>query len=776
MKKLFSILTIVAGAALLVLSCGKQEVDTNQFPATSEVVLKAYGPLPVVRGGVLRFVGMNLDQVASVTIPGCDPITDIEVVSSGVPSEIHVTVPKNEAEVGTVILTTKSGKTIETATPLSYIETIVLDKITPEEAYPGEVITIEGDYLHFIHEVVFPNKVYVSEKDFVSHDRYSIKVNVPEEARSGRLGIGTIDETVETDEDVLAALNVLEAPFVVKTAEGTVSGEYKAGATVTINGTKLSLVKSLELTGATVTDFTATDSKITFTLPAEASDGDVFMVMASGAEVSAGSITTTVPTELVASPEVIKNGNDLTVTGKDIDLVTGVELPNAGWVDFTNDGKIVFNVPEAAQAGDVTLHLANGKSVTVPYALVEPVITGFSANPAAAGSDVTIEGTDLDLVKSVTFGGGITVDVTATETAITVAVPTAAETGELTLNLKNGASVEGLELAIDKPAGAYIAALPVDPINAGEMLIIDIENAGHLTGVQFDGADVTYILNGSTLYVQIPLESQADTAITLVSDNGSVTYNLAVIPATSMTKVVFVGPISIDWGDNRVYIEDAMMEGVPENAVMHIEFTQHEAWGQVQINYADWSQIPFAGTADGYIKTDTINDKSVTEIDLPLTAEILANIKQKSQEKNEGHSIIIQGSDWTINKISFNWEISLEKDLAEFVNNTGGTPITYPYTFTWGDDGRFVLPQSLLLDELKVKKGSKFLVYKDKSVTGQVQINNSSWEAIYSLTDWNAEFDVLELEFDDTIMDAVNNGGLIIQGALSGITKIAILP
>ena len=549
MKKIFNILTIVAGAALLVLSCGKKELDTNQFPATSEVVLKSYGPRPVVRGGVLRFVGMNLDQVASVTIPGCEPITDIEVITSGVPSEIHVTVPKEEAEVGTVILTTKAGKTIETATPLSYIETIVLDKITPEEAYPGEVITIEGDYLQFIHEVIFPNKVYVSEKDFVSQDRYSIKVTVPEEAQTGRLGIGTVDETVEKDEDVLSALNVLEAPFVVKTAVGTVSGEYKAGETITISGTKLSLVKSLELEGATVTDFTATDSKITFTLPAEAADGDVIMVMASGVEVNAGSITTKVPTELVADPATIKNGGVLTVTGKDIDLVTGVELPNAGWVDFTNDGKITFTVPEAAQAGDVTLHLANGKSVTVAYALVEPAITGFSANPASAGSDVTINGTNLDLVKSVTFGGDVTVDVEATETAITVAVPTAAETGVLVLNLKNGTSVEGIELAIDKPAGAYIASMPGDLYSPGDMFIIDIENADHLTGVQFDGVDVTYILSGNTLYVQIPSDAKADTTITLVSDNGSVTYPMNIDPGDFIVTPIWTGEFALgSWG------------------------------------------------------------------------------------------------------------------------------------------------------------------------------------------------------------------------------------
>ena len=34
----------------------------------------------------------------------------------------------------------------------------------------------------------------------------------------------------------------------------------------------------------------------------------------------------------------------------------------------------------------------------------------------------------------------------------------------------------------------------------------------------------------------------------------------------------------------------------------------------------------------------------------------------------------------------------------------------------------------------------------------------------------------MEKEFDDAMMEAVNNGGLVIQGGLPGITKIAILP
>ena len=178
-------------------------------------------------------------------------------------------------------------------------------------------------------------------------------------------------------------------------------------------------------------------------------DGEVSLEMASGVTVPVGSITTVVPTGLATAPSPVKNGAELTITGKDLDLVTGVDLPNAAGVEFTNEGQIVLTVPEAAQAGDAVLHLENGKTVTVAYTLVEPTVTAFSENPASAGSAITVNGTDLDLVQSVTFGGGITVDVETGADAFSVAVPTAAETGVFVLNLKNGTSVETIELAID---------------------------------------------------------------------------------------------------------------------------------------------------------------------------------------------------------------------------------------------------------------------------------------------------------------------------------------
>ena len=553
MKKIIKFSAIIASCllALGLASCSHKELDTDQF-SSKEVTLNAYGPLPVARGGVLRFIGSNLDQVTAVNIPGVGSLTNITVVKSGVPSEITVTLPKDGPEPGTVSITTKDGKTINAVTPICYTEPISIESVTPATVYPGDELTIEGDYLNLMHEVIFEKDVFVSENDFVSHDRYKIVVKVPAEARTGAVGVGDVDEiNLPEDSKVIANQIFFEEETVVGTAEGSlVKTTLKAGETATVKGSHFDLVTAVKIGNVEIEDFKASASQLTFTLPAEAADEDVMMVMASGVEVSAGKLETVKPSELKAAPAPVKAGQTLTVTGKDLDLVTGVELPNAGWVEFQNGEAITFEMPAAAQEGDAILHMANGLSVTVAYTLVKPVVKSYSANPAAAGSDVTLNGTDLDLVTAVTFAPDLVVEVKdPAADALTVAVPTAAETGKILLSLANGTQVEAPELAIDKPAGAYIAVFPEDLYAPGTMFIVDIENAEHLTGVQVDGVDVNYILNGSTLYFSIPADATRGSQLTLVSDNGSVTYTMNIDPGDFIVTPIWTGSFELgSWG------------------------------------------------------------------------------------------------------------------------------------------------------------------------------------------------------------------------------------
>jgi hypothetical protein len=77
-----------------------------------------------------------------------------------------------------------------------------------------------------------------------------------------------------------------------------------------------------------------------------------------------------------------------------------------------------------------------------------------------------------------------------------------------------------------------------------------------------------------------------------------------------------------------------------------------------------------------------------------------------------------------------------------------------------------------VLSSVDAKAGSKLYFYKDINETGQIQINDASWKTITTLTDWNKEKDVLEYEL--TAADVA--GGLVIQGQISGISKMTILP
>lgn len=721
MKKIFQLTTLVA-MALVVFSCTKKEVSTEQFDTTA-VVLKAYGPQPVVRGGILRFVGSNLDKVASVTIPGVAPLTP-EVVTAGVHSEIRVTVPKDGPELGYPVLTLADGSTITAKTQLTYSEPILFESFSPTEVLPGTTITIKGDYLNLIHEVILPGDVYIPDDLFVAHDRYTIKVTVPETARTGKIGLGTLDESEVEDDKVLATLNVVESEedLVVLTAEGALTAKsYKAGDAVTIKGTNLTLTKKVELEGADVTEFAATATTLTFVLPDTATDGEVLMVMASEVAVLAGEITTVVPVVSGVTPAPVKNGAVVTLAGSDLDLVTGLDFPNAAGAEFAfAEGLITATVPEAAQEGDITLHLANGKTVTADLTLVKPVVTAFSANPASAGSDVTITGTDLDLVAKVAFPGADAIEVEATETAITVAVPTAAETGKLVFTLKSGATVEvETELAIDKPAGAYIAVFPEEMYAPGAVFIVDIENADKLTGVQIDGADVTYILSGSTLYVSIPDNAKRGSQITLLSAEGNVTYTMNIDPGDIIETTLWSGSLEIaGWANNEMKPNDIFV-GIEMKEGQTVRFYgDFSDWWCLQFFDGHWGEMT---TGFNDEKHHMVSARVVPEAKeqgffaLTLTEDLITKLQTYV---DWGYWGVIQGEGLTLTKITY------------YEDNSDGTEIwTGPLQITWSDGGRVALPTAAFQ---VAKAGQKLRLFytQVQDQWDQAQVNDANWAVL----------------------------------------------
>lgn len=644
-------------------SCDRDDLNTDQYG--NEISVLSYGPNPVLRGGVLTFKGANLDQITEIDLPGAEAITSINVVTSGKNSEINIEVPAEKCEPGIVTLKTAKNGEIKTLTPITYIENLKFTGFYVGEnkenliGSVGDVLTLEGDYLNNITSVIFANGYTMDAESFKSQTRYQIQLVIPAEAGEGRFQISDGNNYMYSE----GALSINAPEIDANNAIG--KSLIKAGETEVLRGTSLDQIASIELNGATVeaADFKSqTASEITFVISSKVADGEITAVTKSGIRISFGEITTVVPSQLVATPSPIKNGEEITISGKDMDLITGIAFPNAkeSKLNKVETTKVTSTVPEDAQEGDITMSLDNGKTVTVAYTLVKPTVTACTPAAITAGEKTIIKGTDLDLVKSVTFPGDVeqTVEKFAAQNAnaIAVTVPTACAGSGFKLNLKNGTTVniDG-QLSIKAATDPAIASIAPGEAIAGSTITI--------TGKNFQNIQNLYI--------------------------GS--YKVNRYTSRTNTEIVCQVPANAEVGTYKIVMEDP-----------------------------------------------------------------------------DGNKI--EGPEFKV--------VPAEKDIAELVTNMDNGKITYPFDFSWSSgSGKFYLTKEVF-EKVKVKVGSKLIVYKDPTVKGQVQINKNKdgWPNITTIADWDPSKSKLEYVFDETAVEVAHSCGFAIQGELTGVTKITILP
>lgn len=669
MKNVNKIKTLLLSCLVLLglSACDNDDLSTQQY--TGGVSLNVYGPQPVVRGGTLRFLGSNLDQVTQVIIPGVNPITDIDVRQSGIPSEIWVQVPVDGPEEGYVTLVTANGEEITTLTQLTYEEPIVFEGFSPASAMPGETITITGDYLNLIHEVIFAEEVAVPEENFISHDRYQIQVVVPDSARTGEIilsdGAEELPNWIYSEEELEVG-----TPTVTSITTDT---RFKAGERLSINGTALSLVDYVRFEGAEVPSAAlAEDDKepfnvnengtnLTLTLPAEAASGTVELVLRSGVTVTASQhFEVAVPTDITVTTSRIKAGNALALSGNDLDLVTSLSFPSneegttidGGEFTVAANSLTLNTVPETAIDGNLSLNMANGMSVAVPYTLVKPTVTSYSANPVNAGETLTLTGTDLDLVTGVSIGGGSTATPIegSTESNLTITVPMDSQSGPVSLILANGTSVESGTLNVNEAVFCYIANMPEEDIVVGTICQVEIANGDRLTEVQVDGTSVNYIVNGNNLLFNVPTTAGSNSTVKLISSNGEIEYTFPFVSGVAEETVIWTG--NFDLGNWANGMQDLAWGGYDFSALQAgntiiVYFTQDATASSWQLKLgrgSDWSTLPdFQEYAGGGDATDLT--AGATSFSYQLGAndvnEILTN-----------NGLIFQGANVTLTQIS----------------------------------------------------------------------------------------------------------------------------
>lgn len=611
LKKSFLLLFVcVAVAGSMLTSCNKDEGDNGV------TVLNSFGPMPVARGAELRFIGENLDKVTSIVIPD-----NIEIVAADFTSKtstlITLTVPQNAVE-GLIVLKAPEGN-ITTKTELGFSEPISITSFSPGTLKFDSVLTINGDYLNLIGEVIFTDRIAVAKAAFISQSRTQIKLKVPAEAQTGKIAVSN------GAEDPIIVYTTTELNVTLPVLSGISPNPVKAGTNLTITGTDLDLVKNVVFGGnKSVTAFSSQSlTQIVLTVPVDAQDDTLRIMPASGVVVKTSTPLVMVVPTVNVTPTSVKNEADITVTGTNLDLIDQVIFGGNKQGTIIAGGsatQIQVTVPTDAVSGVVDFITKAVKTVHGPsLTIIDPGFTSFSPNSAAANTDIEITGTNLDLVTKVVFFGGTNGTIgTRTSTNMTVTVPVGAKTGKISLIAMNGSQVESstaFTVLANLPNVTSFSEIKGAPghiltLNGTNMLLIkQLIFPDNLIATEYG------IKNDTKVEVYVPLNAtwgvQNIGIITYEGDQGLTPpiFIGDVDPVADPSKIIVdcVNPdIPGNWGGNIEVITDPTQPGY-FSKVVHGTASALGGWAWLWGN--NWYSFPSVTTANHVFKMDVYNNK-----------------------------------------------------------------------------------------------------------------------------------------------------------------------
>lgn len=445
---------LVLLSSLTFTACDTNDLDTNQYKGG--ISLNVFGPSPVLRGGELRFLGCGLDQVASVLIPGCDAITDIQLISA---EEIRVIVPQT-ALPGYVTLMLRNGESIVTKTQLTYSEPVSIESFSPETVRPGDVLTIKGEYLNLMHQVIFAENVIVSDEviaeeetteatsKFLKHTRNEIQVRVPEEAQSGKI---ILSDGAEIPNRLYSEVELqVVLPSVAEVAD---YNNIKPEAIMTVTGENFDLVKEVRMENGEKVEFefSAEQKALTFKIPRGAVNGPIYVVPASGVLVQVAEIKMAIPEDVKAQEMEIIAGKELTLTGKNMDMIAAVLFPGvekAVEPTSLSETEVKVVVPGEAQSGMIQLVLTSGETissleltVTAPKYCHIADENVLKTNDYFVGENMVVDVVNIGELAEVWVAGTEVINYTSSGSQLTIPVPeTAGHDSSVELISKDGTS------------------------------------------------------------------------------------------------------------------------------------------------------------------------------------------------------------------------------------------------------------------------------------------------------------------------------------------------
>jgi hypothetical protein len=319
---------------------------------------------------------------------------------------------------------------------------VVLLSFGPTGASHGDTLRFFGHNLNRVTAIDFSGTgASVPQSAFLQQSSELILVKVPNEAIKGFVRLKTPEGEIVSKTQFNLSVNFKVA---------TMTAQARPGEHITLTGDFMNWVRSVTFErNKVVTSFVSqTLNQLVVKVPDDAQTGPLVIAYAGTDSASIqtnDTLKVVLPVATALAPNPAKHSDNLTITGTNLDLAkqvifTGVTAPVTSFVSQTAN-QMVIKVPGAAQSGKITFVAASGvQSVsTMDLNILMPTITRLSPDTVDPGSNLTIKGTNLNLVTSVTFQNApaVTSFVSQADTQIVVTVPMGVLRGNVSLGVLN---------------------------------------------------------------------------------------------------------------------------------------------------------------------------------------------------------------------------------------------------------------------------------------------------------------------------------------------------
>ena len=678
-----------AGVGLVTLVTTSGEIQTRTPLTYSEPIsISKVSPLKVKPGETLTIEGDYLNLIKRVIFVDNVAVEAGAFLPGQTRKKLQVTVPA-EAQSGKIIISNGEEIPIEVYSE-SDLEVVLPSVAAPADLTgkkPGEVIEIAGSDFDLVVSLLMPNGDEVPFEVIETEAGEAIRFTLPANMTDGVV----IVLPASGVEVAIANIGLaLPANVVATPATG-----LRAGDLITLEGLNMELVTSLTFPGVAeaVEPESKTATEVTVTMPDAATSGNLLLNTGSGVSVEVA-IETLKPTFTAYENSTVPLGDNVVITGEDLDLVSRVQFTGGAEVEVSSSSPASLTVAMPTmnvESGILTLFMTNGESVEIESLTIEaplfafiPILPG-EEEEIKAGGLFGIEVTNLDKLTTVKVNDAEVKFIVAGNMMYITIPQIAANATKLTLVSSNGSIDYTLNVM---PMGQIENVVYHGPLNLdwGTYTIapdafVDFTNGtvtlkityavtgdgdaqikfynGHWEQMlqRFNDGNDTYLFDPNSNVVEFELTQEELVMLQTLTDwgqsmifhgQGVVINNIVAVYKQALETTVWSGDVDLaaftlnyEVKPPSIFLDADVKAGM----TLRIYVDSYGPEPMLQFFNGHWERIY------GDISIDATNSAvwSDNVISLPIDAAIAANLREYI---DWGYCLIVQGQDCILKKIT----------------------------------------------------------------------------------------------------------------------------